>query len=90
MEPSSGLAASSALSAAKGYLFGMSMWGLLASLLFSMAGLFYFKRGKSESDIPMLLCGVALMAYPYFVQNPIPLFAIGTVLKIALFLPLGG
>jgi hypothetical protein len=66
-----------------GTLFGMTMWGMLASLIFSMIGYFYFKRGREESDTNKLVCGIAMMLYPYFVSNALYITLIGAALMAA-------
>ena len=66
-----------------GTVFGMSMWGMLASLAFSMLGIFYFKRGRSESDIPMMICGAGLLAYTFFISNTLYIVVIGAGLLAA-------
>ena len=65
-----------------GLLLGMSMWGLMASLLFSGAGFIYFKYGKSTGNMPAMVCGIILMVYPYFVTNTIAMVAAGAVLLL--------
>ena len=51
-------------------------WGLL----FGSIGLGFFLYGKKQrSPIPMV-CGLALMIYPYFIGNTLLLVAIGIVL----------
>ena len=66
--------------AAGGLLFGFSMWGILASLLFSGIGLFYFKRGMKELDVPLMLIGAGLIVFPYFISNAFFIFLIGSAL----------
>ena len=68
---------------APGTLFGMTMGGMIASLLFSMIGLFYFKRGRSEGDTNMLVCGIVMMLYPYFLTSALYITLIGLVLMAA-------
>ena len=63
-----------------GALFGFSMWGILASLLFSGIGFFYFKRGKDTADMPMMVGGIALLVYPYFVSDTLYIVVIGLAL----------
>ena len=53
---------------------------LLWGLLFGSAGLGFFLYGKKQQAIVPLLCGLALMIYPYFVSNTILLVAIGAAL----------
>ena len=68
----------------------MNTANILAGVIFGSIGFAAFIYGKKQASLKPVVIGVILMAYPYFVQNPIPLFAIGTVLTIALFLPFGG
>jgi hypothetical protein len=53
---------------------------LLWGLLFGSIGLGFSIYGKKQRAIVPLLCGVALIIYPYFVSNVILLVAIGIVL----------
>jgi hypothetical protein len=50
---------------------------LLWSLLFGSIGLGYFIYGKKQSAPVPLVCGLALMIFPYFVANTIALVSIG-------------
>lgn len=52
------------------------LWGVL----FGAIGLGYFIYGKKQQAPVPLACGVALMAYPYFVSNTVALVVIGAVL----------
>ena len=63
-----------------GVMSGFSMWGMLASLLFSGIGLFYFKRGMKESDVPLIIIGAGLIVFPYFVSNAFYISVIGSAL----------
>jgi len=53
---------------------------LLWGLLFSMVGLGFFMYGKKQKAAVPLLCGLALMIYPYFVSNTYVLVAVGVAL----------
>ena len=66
----------------------MSTANILASVIFGSIGFAAFIYGKKQSSFKALVIGIILMVYPYFVQNPIALFAIGGVLTVALFVPL--
>ena len=59
---------------------------LIANLLFSSVGFVAFVYGKRMHVWKPMFLGLALMAYPYFVENDIALFAIGVVGTAALFL----
>ncbi len=49
-------------------------------MLFSSIGLGYFLYGRKQRAAVPLLCGIALMAYPYFVPNVVLLVGIGVLL----------
>ena len=51
-------------------------WGLL----FGSIGLGYFLYGKRQRAPVPLVCGLGLMAFPYFVSNNWALVLIGTTL----------
>ena len=55
---------------------------LLWGLLFSSIGLGYFIYGKKQQAVVPLLCGLALMIYPYFVSSTLPLVSVGAVLML--------
>jgi hypothetical protein len=50
-------------------------------LLFGSIGLGYFIYGKKQKAVVPLVCGVALMIFPYFVSNGLLLAGIGIVLS---------
>jgi hypothetical protein len=58
----------------------MSAGQLLWGLLFSSIGLGFFIYGKKQRVPVPLVCGIALMIYPYFVANLYLLVAIGIAL----------
>ena len=53
---------------------------LLWGLLFSSIGLGFAIYGRRQGAVVPLICGVALMVYPYFVSNVMLLVGIGVVL----------
>jgi hypothetical protein len=53
---------------------------LLWGLLFSSIGLGFFAYGRKQGRVVPLVCGVALMIFPYFLSSSIPILIIGTVL----------
>jgi hypothetical protein len=55
---------------------GVLLWGLL----FGSIGLGYFIYGKKQRAVVPLVCGLALMVFPYFVPNTILLVGIGALL----------
>ena len=52
------------------------LWGLL----FGSIGLGFFIYGKKQQDIVILVCGMALMIFPYFITNSYFLVLIGSAL----------
>lgn len=65
---------------------GFSTAELFAGLVFGSAGFVAFIYGKRMSLWKPMFTGIALMAYPYFVADPVALFGIGVVLTASLFL----
>ena len=53
---------------------------LLWSMLFGAIGVGYFIYGKKQSMIVRLVCGIALIAYPWFVSGAWLTLVIGLVL----------
>jgi hypothetical protein len=49
-------------------------------LLFGSIGLGYLIYGRKQRAVVPLLCGLALMVFPYFVSSNILMVAIGLVL----------
>lgn len=68
---------------APGTFFGMTMWGMMASLLFSGIGFFYYKRGRYLNDTNKTVCGLAMLVFPYFVSNALYITLIGAALMAA-------
>jgi len=53
---------------------------LLWGLLFGSVGLGFFLYGKKQERLVPLVCGLALMVYPYFMPNAVVLVLMGVVL----------
>jgi len=53
---------------------------LLWGVVFSSIGLGFFIYGKRQQRLVSLLCGLALMIFPYFVSSAVFMVLIGTVL----------
>ena len=58
---------------------------LIGGFVFGSIGFVAFVYGKRMNLWKMMLCGLALMAFPYFVENMWILFAAGAVGTLALF-----
>jgi len=55
----------------------MNTSSLLWGLLFGSIGLGFVIYGRKQRAVVPLLCGLALMTFPYFVSNSILLVVIG-------------
>lgn len=53
---------------------------LWCGLLFGSIGLGFFIYGRKQRAIVPLVCGLALMAFPYFVSGTVLLVLVGAVL----------
>ena len=53
---------------------------ILWSLLFGSAGLGFLIYGRRQRMLVPLVCGLALMVYPYFVSSTVLLVLIGVIL----------
>lgn len=57
---------------------------LLLGVVFSSIGLGYFIFGKKQKNMVVLVSGIILMLYPYFIENILLMLIIGVAL---IFLP---
>ena len=55
---------------------------LLWGVVFGSVGLAYFVYGKKQRRFVPLLCGIALMAFPYFMSNTVLLVIVELVLSV--------
>ena len=58
----------------------MSTSSLLWGLIFGSIGVGFFVYGKKQGEVVPLLCGLALMIFPYFVSSTLLLVVIGVAL----------
>jgi hypothetical protein len=58
---------------------GIQAW-LLWGLLYGSIGLGFFIYGRNQKAPVPLVCGIALMVFPYFVSNVVLLVLIGAAL----------
>lgn len=64
---------------------GFSLTTIFAYLIFGSIGFVAFVYGKKQASFKPLVIGIVLMGYPYFVTNPIWLYAVGVGLTVLLF-----
>ena len=55
---------------------------ILIAFVFGTFGLIYFRYGQKQAKIPLIIIGIILMVYPYFVSSRWWLIGLGTVLTI--------
>jgi hypothetical protein len=71
--------------AAKHDMFNFSAPNLIGGFIFGSIGFVAFIYGKRMTLWKPMFCGIALMAFPYFVENTMAMLAIGCAGTIALF-----
>lgn len=62
-----------------------SFSNLAAGIVFGSFGLYAVKRGKKNSNLIDILIGVTLLVYPYFIDNALINWGLGTALLILLY-----
>ena len=70
----------------KGLAGGYTKGSIIAMIIFSVVGLGYFAYGKKSQQLIMLLCGIALMGYSYFVDGTGYIVLIGVGLSALPFI----
>jgi hypothetical protein len=66
-------------------MFDLSPANLIGGMVFGSIGFVAFIYGKRLSLWKPMLCGIALMVYPYFIANTAMMLAIGALGTGALF-----
>lgn len=59
---------------------GFSPGALVAGILFGTFGIYSFGRGKKRQNVMLMLIGVALMVFPYFVRETAWTIVVGALL----------
>lgn len=55
-------------------------WTIFLVLIFSSIGLGYFMYGKKQANVVIRFSGIALMVYPYFIDNKYAVLIVGALL----------
>jgi hypothetical protein len=66
-------------------LLNLDPWYLVLSLVFSTIGFGYFRYGKRQGESLLLIVGVMLMVYPYFITSPLAVVVVGLFLMAGPF-----
>ena len=64
------------------HMASMNISQLLWGVLFGAIGMGYFVYGRKQRAVVPLVCGVALMVFPYFVSNAVLIVLVGIVLSV--------
>jgi len=59
-----------------------SVSSIAAGFVFGVFGMALIKRGKQQANLSTALIGTVLIMYPYFVENPFLMWAIGFSLLV--------
>ena len=70
----------------KGITGGYTKGSIVAMVIFSIIGLGYLTYGKKSRQLLMLICGIALMGYSYFVDGTVYIILIGVGLSALPFI----
>ncbi len=68
----------------------ISPTGLMVMIFFSLVGIVYIRRGKSEGPTSHIIYGIVLLLYPYFVTDLLSMLIVGVaILAMSYFLSFG-
>jgi hypothetical protein len=60
----------------------MNWHSLVVGFIFGIFGLFFLRQGKRQAQFSVVLVGITLLLYPYFIENPFLLWILGIFLSI--------
>ena len=64
---------------------GFEPGALIAGIAFATFGLYAFGRGKKRQNMPLMLIGIALLVFPYFVRETVWTIVIGGLLCVGFY-----
>ncbi len=64
---------------------GSTKGSVIAMVVFSIVGLGYMTYGKKSQQLSMVICGIGLMGYSYFVDGTLYIILIGLALSVLPF-----
>ena len=70
----------------KGFKDGSTKGSIITMVIFSIIGIGYFTYGKKSRQLIMVICGIALMGYSYFVTGTVYIILIGVALSALPFI----
>ena len=60
---------------------GSNKGSIIAMIVFSIIGMGYLAYGKKSQQLLMVICGIGLMGYSYFIDGTLSVILIGLVLS---------
>jgi hypothetical protein len=60
---------------------GSSKGSIIVMVVFSIVGLGYLAYGKKSQQLLMVICGISLMGYAYFIKGTVNILLIGLILS---------
>lgn len=66
--------------------FDLDPGSIFLSLLVGSVGFVLFVYGKKQERFPQLIAGLVLMVYPYFVSGALPMFLVGIIVVVAMWI----
>ena len=67
-------------------ILNLDPYSIMSMLVFSGVGYVYFSYGKRQSKLQIMVCGLILMVYTYFVDSLATTIGVGVVLTAAPFI----
>jgi hypothetical protein len=64
---------------------GFNWWNIIGGIIFGIVGWYAFWHGKKEKSWRVMVIGIVLMVYPYFVSNALLAWGLGLGLCAALY-----
>ncbi|MDD5584217.1 MAG: hypothetical protein PHV55_04080 [Candidatus Omnitrophica bacterium] len=64
----------------------MTFANITAGIIFGLIGMVALGFGKKQGNFKIMLTGVLLILYPYFVHNTVIVYLVGTALTVAIFI----
>lgn len=58
-------------------LFGINTDAMIAGIIFGFIGYWIYRQGKKPPRPPLVVIGILLMIYPYFVESTRATWAVG-------------
>ncbi|MDD4003896.1 MAG: hypothetical protein PHW69_01665 [Elusimicrobiaceae bacterium] len=68
-----------------GLLGNLTPGSIFVMVMLSLVGFVYFRYGKTQQDIASIVCGIALIGFPYLVSDTLYMTIIGIAIIVVHF-----